>query len=284
MPLPTSREKDALRFIQKLGGKASAVAVSKHLSIGVDYADLLCSSLAKGGYVVGSRRRGYEITSAGDSLLAGGPLAGAPVITYELDRIPDEAQALAQKVKTLAREVTLENFDQYLTALFILRGQLLEEEAKTQVEFTCTVGREYAANLWGEMWVSVIDRSREDRIAESKLVKYLTKWADPQVARRGIWIRYTGRLPTGTEIRIFADGGDKEGRYRQYQERQDWHFILEREAEELIFTGEYAGRFEARMRPLTPCRAMVRKKPKERVDRPKRLEHGPVSGPGLFWE
>lgn len=283
MPLPTSREKDALRFIQELG-KASAVAVSKHLNVGVDYADLLCSSLAQGGYVIGSRRRGYEITPEGESLLGGDPLAGAPVISYELARIPDQAEALAEKVRSLAGEVTLENFDQYLTALFILRRQLLEEEAKNQVEFTCTVGREYAASLWGEMWVSVIDGDREDRLTESRLVKYLRKWSDPQVARRGVWIRYTGRLPTGTKIRVFADGGDKEGRYRQYQERQDWFFVLEREAEELIFTGEYAGRFEARMRPLGECGAMVRKKPKERVARPKRLEHGPVPRPGLFWE
>lgn len=274
----TNREREVIRYIEKRG-KASAVAVSKHLNVGTDYAALLCNSLARSGYVTGTSLGGYVLTPEGEKLVQGDPLAGQPMVFPESDKITTISQEkLAEKVNSLAGEVTLEDFDQTLSALFIIKGQLMEEELKSQVEFTCTVGREYARNHWGEMSVHVVDDNRQDPIHKSKLVKGLLKLSDPQSARRGSWITYTGRLPTATKIGIFADGGDKDSHYSQYQNRQEWFFVLDREAEELIFTGEYAGRFEARMRPLQEC-ALVRKKAK----RLESLKSMPKSKSGQYW-
>lgn len=250
MGVATTRERETLRFIQKRG-KVSAVAVSKHLNVGTDYAALLCDSLARGGYVYGSRLRGYQLSPAGEALLQGDPLAGTPLASPQFEET--QKSALTEKVAKLAEGVAADDFGKLISELFILNRRLREEELKKLVGFRCTVGREFHPNHWGKLSVFVVNGDREEPIQKSKLVRELIRFPDPQSARLGLWTRYGGRLPAGMKIKVFADGGDKEGRYRKYQEQQEWFFILDLEADELTFLGEYAGTFTARMRPVGEC-------------------------------
>lgn len=276
MGVATSREREALRVIHRLGGKASAVAVSKALNIGTEYAALLCNSLARGGYVEGAPIKGYRLTPDGEALLEGDPLGGTPMLLVEADEA--HATALAERVEGVAGDLLIEDIDPLISELYLLKRQLIEEERAKQVEFRCIMGREFQRNHWGRMEVFVVDDiGRKELITKSKLVKGLTRNPDPMAARCGLWVCHTGRLPSGTTIKICADGGDKEVHYLKYQDQQEWLFVLDREAEELTVLGEYAGTFTARMRPLGDCplirrrvRQFTGEKAEPKLPKPKR--------------
>lgn len=286
MGTATSREREALRIIQRLG-KTSAVAISRHMNIGSEYAALLCNSLARGGYVSGTPLAGYKLTPIGEELLQGDPVAGNPRMVAESEE--DSRMPLAEKVEGMAEGLTLEEFDELFSELFTLREQLKEQQAKREVGFKCVVGSERQPNHWGKMSVFVVHDSDEEHVQKSKLVKELELSYEPQTARLGSWIRYTGRLPAGTKIKIFADGGDKDGRYRKYQGQQEWLFVLDPAAEELTFVGEYAGTFTAKMKPLGDCPLLRKRGEKSAAkgikglaDKGNRPRAGPKSG--WVWE
>lgn len=275
MGVATSREREALRVIQRLGGKASAIAISKPLNISTEYARLLGDALIRGGYVDGGPMKGYRLTPGGEALLEGDPLGGTAMLLPQVDE--QVRTAMETRVEEFAGGLLLEDFEPAISELFNIRRRVAEEERKKQVEFRCIMGREYLRNHWGKMDVFVVDDiGRIERLNKSERVIALAHRWDPSLARIGSWILYTGRLPEGTTIKIFADGGDKDGRYRKYQEEQEWFFALDNEAKELTVLGEYAGTFTARMRPLQEYCPLIR--PIRRPGEPRITDRAEASG------
>ncbi len=67
-------ERDALKLIRELGkshelGKVKPEAVGREMGFSTEYATLLCRSLWKGDYIMGTTMTGYEITEKGEKFL-----------------------------------------------------------------------------------------------------------------------------------------------------------------------------------------------------------------------
>lgn len=61
-------ERDALKVLRELG-KAKAEAIGKELGFSAEYANVLCRSLWKNGYIRGTTVSGYELTEKGEKFL-----------------------------------------------------------------------------------------------------------------------------------------------------------------------------------------------------------------------
>ena len=108
MGVATSREREALRVIQRLGGKASAIAISKPLNISTEYARLLGDALIRGGYVDGGPMKGYRLTPGGEALLEGDPLGGTAMLLPQVDE--QVRTAMETRVETDSPDIRRDNW------------------------------------------------------------------------------------------------------------------------------------------------------------------------------
>ena len=70
MGKPVASEREALKVISELGGKAKPEEVGKEMGFSSEYAAILCKGLWKNSYLRGTTVTGYELTQKGEEFLA----------------------------------------------------------------------------------------------------------------------------------------------------------------------------------------------------------------------